>query len=203
MLTIDLKKQWQDLYKPRSKDVVFVEVPSFNCLMADGAGDPNGSESFAEAVHALYALSYTLKFMVKRGARKIDYSVMPLEGVWWADDPADFALAHKSRWKWTLLIVQPDFITADDVRVAREEVRRKKKDAGMARVRLESFMEGPSAQILYSGPYAGEGPVIAHLHASIQAAGHELRGRHHEIYLSDMRRTAPEKLKTILRQPVV
>lgn len=126
MLTIDLKQQWRELYKPATQDVVFLEVPELHGLMVDGEGDPNLSESFQEAVQALYALSYTLKFLVKHGARKIDYSVMPLEGLWWADDPADFVLARKARWKWTLLIVQPEFITADDLRLAREEVRRKK-----------------------------------------------------------------------------
>jgi len=202
MLTIDLKKQWRDLYKPTANDVRFLDVPGFHCLMVDGEGDPNGSASFQEAIHALYALSYTLKFMVKRGARKIDYSVMPLEGLWWADDPADFVLARRERWKWTLLIVQPDFITADDVQMAREEVRRKKKDQGLARVRFESFEEGPSAQTLYTGPYAGEGPAIERLHQAIAAAGKQPRGHHHEIYLNDMRRTAPQRLMTILRQPV-
>jgi hypothetical protein len=203
MLTIDLKKQWKELYKPTAKEMSFVDVPAFNCLMADGAGDPNGSASFEEAIHALFSLSYTLKFMVKKGARMIDYGVMPLEGLWWADDPADFVQQHKKdRWKWTLLIVQPDFITVEDVLAARDELRRKKKDAGIQRVRLESCHEGPSAQLLYTGPYADEGPTVARMHEEIQAAGRQLRGHHHEIYLSDMRRTAPEKLKTILRQPV-
>jgi hypothetical protein len=202
MLTIDMKKQWRDLYMPTVKEVLFVDVPGFNCLMADGEGDPNGSESFTEAIHALFALSYALKFMVKRGARKIDYRVMPLEALWWADDPADFLLRRRDRWKWTLLIVQPDFITADDVRVARDEVLRKKRDAGTERVRFEHYTEGASAQILYTGSYANEGPTIARIHQTIQEAGKQLRGHHHEIYLSDVRRTAPEKLKTILRQPV-
>jgi len=201
MLTIDLKKQWRELYKP-GKDPAFVDVPAFHCLMADGEGDPNGSESFAEAVHALMTLSYTLKFMVKRGARKIDYCVMPLEALWWADDPQDFVLERRDRWKWSLLVVQPDFITVDDVRAARDDMRRRKKDAGTERVRFTQYDEGTSAQLLYTGPYADEGPSIARLHEAIRDAGRQPRGHHHEIYLSDVRRTAPEKLKTILRQPV-
>ena len=202
MLTIDLKKQWRDIYKPSADEVGFVEVPGFHYLMADGEGDPNGSASFAEATHALFTLSYTLKFMVKRGERKIDYSVMPLEALWWADNPEDFLLERRDRWKWTLMVVQPDFITADDVEQASEEVRRKKKHEGQERVRFEHFVEGPSAQILYVGPYAAEGSTIARMHQAIAAAERQPRGHHHEIYLSDMRRTAPEKLKTILRQPV-
>jgi hypothetical protein len=122
--------------------------------------------------------------------------------LWWADNPIDFERLKKSAWKWTLLIAQPDFITAEDVAEACAEARRKKKGAGMERVRFETFVEGPSAQTLYTGPYFGEGPTIERLHAEIHTAGKELRGKHHEIYLSDARRTAPEKLRTILRQPV-
>jgi hypothetical protein len=139
--------------------------------------------------------------MVKKGERKIDYGVMPFEGLWWTDDPLDFQLGNKAAWKWTLLIVQPDFITDEDVNAARESARLKKKDAGIERLRFTTFAEGEAAQSLYVGPYADEGPEIAHLHEAIHAAGKTLRGRHHEIYLSDMRRTAPEKRKTILRQP--
>jgi hypothetical protein len=202
METLDLKKQRKELYQPSAREVSFVEVPPLQFLMADGRGDPNGSASFEEAVSALYALAYTLKFMVKKGPRQIDYGVLPLEGLWWADDPEDFERIRRSAWKWTLMIAQPDFITAEDVAEAREEARRKKKDAGIERVRFETFAEGLSAQVLYTGPYFGEGPTISRLHAAIRAAGKELRGKHHEIYLNDARRTAPEKLKTILRQPV-
>ncbi|WP_420237968.1 GyrI-like domain-containing protein [Telmatobacter bradus] len=201
MEKIDLKKQWKALYQPSAKAVVRVDVPELNYLMVDGEGDPNTSESFQEAVEALFTLSYTLKFMVKKGARAIDYGVMPLEGLWWADDPADFVLANKARWKWTLMIAQPEFITTEDVAAAREEARRKKKDKGLERVRFEAFAEGASAQILYVGAFADEGPAIEGLHQAIAASGNTLRGQHHEIYLSDSRKTAPEKLKTILRQP--
>lgn len=201
MQKIDLKKHWKELYQPSAKAVARVDVPSLNYLMVDGEGDPNTSESFQEAVEALFTLSYTLKFMVKKGERAIDYGVMPLEGLWWSDDPADFVLANKARWKWTLMIAQPEFVTAEDLTAARAELRRKKKEKGQERVRFEAFAEGPSAQILYVGAFADEGPAIERLHQAIAASENSLRGKHHEIYLSDSRKTAPEKLKTILRQP--
>jgi hypothetical protein len=201
MEKIDLKKQLKLFYQPSAKEISQVDVPAFNYLMVDGEGDPNLSESFQEAVEALFTLSYTLKFMVKKGPKAIDYGVMPLEGLWWADDVADFVLANKTRWKWTLMVAQPELISAEDVVAAREELRRKKKEKGLERVRFEAFKEGSSVQILYVGPFANEGPTIKRLHQAIEAAGHSLSGKHHEIYLSDSRKTSPEKLKTILRQP--
>ena len=203
MITLDLTKQWKQLYSPSQKEVSFIEVPEFQFLMADGEGDPNGSESFQEAVHVLYALSYTLKFMVKRGARRIEYRVMPLEGLWWSEAQGGFPAVRKDLWKWRLMIAQPDFVKPEDVDVARDEVRRKKKDAGMDRVRFESYKEGKAAEILYIGPYSEEEPTIARIHEAIRAEGGRPSGFHHEIYLSDVRRTAPAKLKTVLRQPFV
>jgi hypothetical protein len=127
---------------------------------------------------------------------------MPLEGLWWADDPGAFHRKDKSTWKWTAMIVQPDFIDSKEVDAALHEVRRKKNPAALERVRLETLTEGTAAQILYVGPFADEGPTIQRLHDFIHAAGKELCGKHHEIYLSDPRRTAPEKLKTVIRQPM-
>jgi hypothetical protein len=202
MKKIDLKKQWKQLYGAKAGAIVAVDVPPLAYLMVDGKGDPNTSKEFGEAIEALYALSYTLKFALKKGPREVDYGVMPLEGLWWADDPRAFHAADKSAWKWTAMIVQPEFITRAEVDAAVEAVRKKKNPAALSRVRFETFTEGPFAQILYVGPFAEEGPTIQRLHEFIRAAGKELRGKHHEIYLSDMRRTAPEKLKTILRQPM-
>jgi len=201
METLDLKKLWKPYYQPSAKAVAEVNVPAIPYLMADGEGDPNNSASFQQAVEALYTLSYTLKFMVKKGPRAIDYGVMPLEGLWWADDFANLKLQNKSTWKWTLMIAQPEFVTADEMQAARAEVSRKKKDQGQDRVRFESYTEGPSVQILYVGPFTDEGPTIERLHQHLLDAGHKLGGKHHEIYLSDQRKTAPEKRKTILRQP--
>jgi hypothetical protein len=202
MEKLDLKKQWKQFYQPKAGAVVAVDLPPLNYLMVDGEGNPNTSQSYQDAIEALYTLSYTLKFMLKKGPRAIDYGVMPLEGLWWADDPRAFFDADKSAWKWTAMIVQPEFIAQAEVDAAFDQVRKKKNPAALGRVRFERMEEGASAQLLYTGPFTGEGPAIQRIHDFIHAAGKQLRGRHHEIYLSDPRRTAPEKLKTILRQPM-
>jgi hypothetical protein len=202
MKKIDLKKQWKQLYEAKPGAIVAVEVPPLTYLMVDGEGDPNTSQAFQEAIEVLYSLSYTLKFTLKKSPRAIDYGVMPLECLWWADDPRSFYEAEKSTWKWTTMIVQPEFIAKAQVDAAFAEVRKKKNPAALDRVRFETLTEGPSAQVLYVGPFSEEGPTIQRMHDFIHAAGKELRGKHHEIYLSDPRRTAPEKLKTILRQPM-
>jgi hypothetical protein len=202
MEKLDLKKKWKPMYGAKPGKIEAVDVPPLSYLMVDGEGDPNTSPAFQEAVEALYSLSYTLKFSLKKGPEAVDYGVMPLEGLWWADDPRVFHLADKSSWKWTAMILQPDFILRTQVDAAFDVVRKKKNPAALDRVRLETLHEGPSAQILYLGPFAEEGPTIQRMHDFIHAARKELRGKHHEIYLSDPRRTAPEKLKTILRQPM-
>lgn len=202
MEKLDLKKKWKHLYEPSAKEISVVEIPPLTYLMVDGEGDPNTSVAYVHAIEALYSLSYTLKFSLKKKPNAVDYSVMPLEGLWWADDPSAFHRNDKSAWKWTAMILQPDFIAKCDVDEALDELRRKKNPAALNRVRLETLHEGTAAQILYLGPYAKEGPVIERIHALIHASGKELCGKHHEIYLSDPQRTAPEKLKTIIRQPM-
>jgi hypothetical protein len=206
MEKFDLKKQWKHLYEAKPGTIVSVDVPPLTYLMVDGEGDPNTSQSFSEAIEALYSLSYTLKFTLKKSPRAIDYGVMPLEGLWWADDPLDFGWAghhaDKSKWKWTAMIVQPQFIAQPEVDAAFDQVRKKKNPAALDRVRFETLTEGAATQVLYVGPFSDEGPTIQRIHDFIHAAGKELHGKHHEIYLNDARRTAPEKLKTILRQPM-
>jgi hypothetical protein len=202
MEKLDLKKQWKDLYQPPATEITAVDVPPLSYLMVDGEGDPNTSPAFIHAIEALYSLSYTLKFSLKKSPSPVDYGVMPLEGLWWADDPHAFHRQDKSTWKWTAMILQPDFIDTRQVDAAFEEVRRKKNPAALGRVRLETLTEGSAAQILFVGPFADEGPTIQRIHDFIHAAGKELCGKHHEIYLSDPRRTAPERLKTIIRQPM-
>lgn len=202
MEKMDLMKTLKNLYQPSAKETVLVEVPEMNFLMVDGEGDPNTSKAFSDAIEALYPVSYTLKFMVKKGPLAIDYGVMPLEGLWWADDMSAFTTGDKDAWKWTLMIMQPEFITKEMVKEAIEEVARKKKPVSLPLVRFESFKEGKTAQILYVGPFSEEGPTIEKVHQFIQDKGCRRIGKHHEIYLSDPRRTAPEKLKTIIRQPM-
>jgi len=201
MEMLDLKKKWKHLYQPAGKEISVVEVPSLTYLMVDGEGNPNTSVAYLHAIEALYSLSYTLKFSFKNGPVQVDYAVMPLEGLWWAEDPGAFQRRDKSAWKWTAMILQPDFVAKKDVDAAFEDVRRKKNPAALERVRLETLNEGMAAQVMYFGPYAEEGPTIERIHAYIHASGKELCGKHHEIYLSDPRRTAPENLKTIIRQP--
>jgi hypothetical protein len=199
---IDLKKELKHLYGPTAKKVVAIDVPAMNFLMVDGMGDPGTATAFSAAIEALYPLAYTLKFMVKRGGIGIDYGVLPLEGLWWADDMTAFTAGKRDDWKWTLMIMQPEWITGDLVDLALAEVAKKKDPPALPLVRFESFKEGPSAQILHIGPFSEEGPTIEKVHGYIQDSGHKRRDKHHEIYLSDMRRTAPERLKTILRQPM-
>ena len=202
MKKIDYKKELKHLYLPSTKQCELVEVPTMNFLMIDGAGDPNTTQAYEEAVEALYAVSYTLKFMIKKGEQAVDYTVMPLEGLWWVPNMAEFSVSRKDKWLWTALIMQPEFVSAALVDAAIVETAEKKNPAALPRLRFKPYQEGLAAQIMHIGPYADEAPTIAKLHAFIAEQGHTLRGKHHEIYLSDPRRTAPEKLKTVIRQPV-
>lgn len=202
MKKIDYKKELKALYKPSAKKMDIVEVPPMNFLMIDGIGDPNISKSYQEAIEALFSVSYTLKFMVKKGELEIDYGVMPLESLWWVDDMKQFSVEDKSDWKWTAMIMQPEVISADAVSEAVSQVSRKKKLSALAGLSFKSLTEGTAAQVLHLGPFSDEGPTIEKLHQFIEEQGFERSGLHHEIYLSDFRRTVPEKLKTIIRQPV-
>jgi hypothetical protein len=205
MPKIDLKKQLKHLYNPSAKQVVTVDVPPMNFLMIDGAGAPE-SQAFQDAIEALYAVSFALKFGLKLGRfgkKTYDYPVMPLEGLWWADRADAFITqALRDTWQWTLMIMQPEFITPAMVEATREEVARKKNPAALPGMRFETFHEGLAVQIMHIGPFATEGSTIQRLHHAIAQSGHQPRGKHHEIYLSDFRRAAPEKLKTVLRQPM-
>ena len=202
MEEIDFKKKLQHLYKPSAKKVEIVEVPPMNFLMVDGKGDPNTSQSFNDAIDTLFPLAYTLKFMVKKGAMAIDYGVLPLEALWWADDMSAFTAGNKDDWQWTLMIMQPEFITAEMVEEATKEVAKKKNPVALPLVRFESFAEGRAAQTMHIGPFSAEGPTIEKVHQFIAENGSQRIGKHHEIYLSDIRRAAPEKWKTIIRQPM-
>ena len=196
----DLRTENRDLYSPRTGQFALVTVPRFDFLMIDGHGDPNASESYVQALEALYALSYGAKFASKAQLGR-DYVVLPLEGLWRAESPEAFLEGRKNEWSWTMMIRQPSWLTADVWDAARAAAATKQLPA-LDAVRLESFEEGPCAQVLYLGPYSDEGPTITALHEWIAAHGRSLRGDHHEIYLGDPRRSAPEKLRTIIRQPV-
>lgn len=198
---LDLKRDLAHLYRPSAREVVDVRVPRMDFLMVDGAGDPNTAPAYAEAVEALFSLSYALKFAVKKGSLAIDYSVMPLEGLWWAEDMSTFTTGDRSAWLWTMMVMQPDFITPEMVEETAAAVRGKKAPAALSRVRFSAFEEGDAAQVMHLGPFSEEGPTIERVHDFIEASGHRRSGKHHEIYLSDIRKADPSKWKTIIRQP--
>jgi hypothetical protein len=202
MEKIDFKKLLKHLYQPRTGEFSLVDVPAMNFLMVDGHGDPNVATAYIEAVEALYSVSYALKFMSKKELER-DYAVNPLEGLWWSDDIQSFVDRRKDAWDWTMMIMQPDWITAEMVEQARSDAARKKTLPAFARLRFEAYDEGTSLQIMHVGSYDDEGPVLKRLHHEVMpAGGYIFNGKHHEIYIGDPRKTAPEKLKTVLRQPV-
>jgi hypothetical protein len=198
----DLKRELGGLYRPPSKEVVEVDVPELSFLMIDGRGDPGVSEAYAQAVEALFGLSYALKFAVKKGPLAIDYGVMPLEGLWWAEDMSSFTTGDRSEWEWTMMIAQPELVGEELVEEVAEELRGKKDLAALPLARLELFQEGSAAQVMHLGPFSEEGPTIERVHDFIEASGRQRRGKHHEVYLSDIRRAAPANWKTIIRQPM-
>lgn len=198
----DFRKELKHLYAPSAKDFSIVDVPPMRYLAIDGCGDPNVSREYKEAIEALYAVSYTLKFISKKELDK-DYVVPPLEGLWWADDMSVFARGTKDEWRWTMMIMQPEWITPALIAKAIETVRVKKPIPGLSLLREEVLKEGRSAQIMHIGSYADEAPVLARLHNEyLPQNGLVSNGKHHEIYIGDPRKTAPSKLKTVLRQPV-
>ena len=202
MEKIDFKHQLKHLYQPSAREVVVVDVPPLNYLMLDGEGDPNTSKAYQAAVEVLFGLAYAIKFMVKKGALAIDYGVLPLEGLWWADDMTSFSTADKSNWKWTMLIMQPDFITPVMVAEAINKQKGKTGASMLEQVRFTSPSEGLCVQIMHIGPFSAEGPTIERLHRYITDSGHQRCGKHHEIYLSDIRKADAAKWRTIIRQPM-
>ena len=198
---IDFKKTL-DSYRAKAGEFRIVDIPAMQYLMVDGSGDPNSSAEYTNAVEALYPLAYALKFASKEFGR--DYTVMPLEGLWWADDPAAFTSARdKSQWSWTLMIMQPDWITAELFAAAVAKVAAKDAPPSLGAVRLESLDEGRCVQTLHLGPFDEEAPTLARMHDEfIPANGLRMTGKHHEIYFSDLRQVEPAKFRTVLRQPV-
>jgi hypothetical protein len=203
---LDLRRQYKYLYSPSAKKVEVVDVPPLQFAMIDGTippeEGPGDSAEFQAAVGALYGLSYTLKFMIKKRAdNPIDYPVMALEGLWVAASGV-YDPAARDTWLYTVMIMQPDFITPEMFEEARAQLLKKKPGPGPKRLRLETFHEGRCIQVIHIGPYATEPETIAMMDAFASEHGYQMHGRHHEIYLSDPLRTAPEKMKTVLRHPV-
>ena len=201
-MKVDLKKQMATYDAPRGRFEIMT-VPPMRYLAIDGHGDPNTAQAYADALACLYPVAYALKFLSKRELDR-DYVVMPLEALWWSDDMATFTTARdKSRWRWTAMILVPDWIDDARVEAAVQAVRMKGGAPAIEELRVEALDEGLCVQTLHVGPYDAEGPVLEAMHDDfIPANGLRMTGRHHEIYLGDPRRTAPEKLRTILRQPV-
>ena len=201
MKKTDYKKELKELYGPSVKEPSIVNVPVMNYLMIGGKGDPSTSKEYMDSIEALYAVAYTLKFMIKKQG-EADYVVPPLEGLWWADDMNAFIIGKRDSWKWTSMIMQPPQVTRELFEKALEEAKKKKGLTALSKMRFEALDEGSCTQIMHIGPYSAEGPTIEKLHRFIKEKGFVPRGKHHEVYLSDPRKSEPDKLKTVIRQPV-
>lgn len=202
LVKTDVKREL-DGYRARRGEFRFVDIPPMRYLMVDGHGDPNTAPAYTDALAALYPVAYTLKFTSKRELAR-DYVVPPLEGLWWAADVEAFTSARdKSLWDWTMMLLVPDWIDEPTVADSISTVARKGAASAIDQVRLETLVEGTCVQTLHVGSFDDEGPVLAELHRHATAVrGCRLVGKHHEIYLSDPRRTDPSRLRTILRQPI-
>ncbi len=200
MTKIDFKKEFKHLYSPPKGKFSIVDVPAMNFLMVDGVGYPVGNLLYEQALETLYGMSYGLKFASK--AQGKDYVVPPLEGLWWMENMNEFSMDRKDEWEWTMMIMQPEWVTRNMVDGVIVDVAQKKDLPALEKLRLKIYHEGLSVQTFYVGPYSEEGPTIASMHAHIETEEYLLTGKHHEIYLNDARKTAPEKLKTVIRQPI-
>jgi len=201
---VDYKKSMKDFYLPNSREVVIVDVPEMQFLMIDGMGSPGDSQEYSDALAALYPVAFKTKFLSK--AKGKDYVVPPLEGLWWADNMNDFTEGNRNKWKWTMMIMQPDWITQNIINEAIESTIEKKPELKnlISKLRLEKYKEGKAAQIMHLGPYSEEGPTVEKVHKFIESQGGTFDGynkKHHEIYLSDPRKSKPENMKTVIRQP--
>ena len=198
MQKIDFRKEWGELYFPSAREVSVVHVPPMNFAMIDGEGDPNRSTAYREGLKALFGVSYTLRFSLKQQG-VAEYRVGPLEGLWWTG--GRIPTTKRDLWKWTSMIMQPPVVTSARFREAVVQLREREDPPALGKVRLKKFAEGAAAQILHVGPYSAERPTIERLHDFIREHDGRPTGRHHEIYLGDPRRSKPEKLRTVLRQP--
>jgi hypothetical protein len=201
---VDFKKTLKELYQPSSKEVVETKVPELQFIMIDGIGSPGEAQEYLDALAVLYPVAFKIKFLSK--AKGKDYVVPPLEGLWWADDMKDFIEGNRDKWKWTMMIMQPDWITNEMFNKAIEETQQKKPELSklLPKLRLEKYKEGKVAQIMHVGPYSEEGPTVQKVHDFIQTKGGAFVGhnqKHHEIYLSDPRKANPATMKTVIRQP--
>ena len=203
---IDFKKTQKELYQPDAKEPVIIEVPEMQFLMIDGMGSPGDSQEYQDALGVLYPVSFRTKFLSK--AKGKDYVVPPLEGLWWADNMDDYLEGNRDKWKWTMMIRQPDWINQDMINEAIGITNEKKPELSklLPKLRLEKYKEGKAAQIMHIGPYSEEGPTVQKVHDFIQKEEGKFDGlktKHHEIYLSDPRKANPKTMKTVIRQPYI
>ena len=201
---IDFKRTMKEFYQPSSKEVVQVDIPEMQFLMIDGMGSPGDSKEYIDVLAVLYPVAFKTKFLSK--AKGKDYVVPPLEGLWWADKMDDFTEGNRDKWKWTMMIMQPDWVTLDMINEAILITREKKPELSelLPKLRLEKYKEGQAAQIMHVGPYSEEGLTVQKVHNFIQKEGGKfdgLKSKHHEIYLSDPRKANPATMKTVIRQP--
>jgi len=198
---IDFKKTMKEIYQPNPKEVVLIDIPEMQFLKIDGMGSPGDSKEYQDALAVLYAIAFKTKFLSKAIGK--DYVVPPLEGLWWADNMEDFIEGNRDKWKWTMMIMQPDWITQDMINEAISITKKKKPELTelLPKLRLEKYKEGKTAQIMHVGPYSEEGPTVQKVHDFIQKEGGKFDGFHHEIYLSDPRKANPATMKTVIRQP--
>ena len=203
---VDFKKTQKEFYQPGSKEVVVIEVPEMQFLMIDGMGSPGDSKEYQDALATLYPVAFKTKFLSK--AKGKDYVVPPLEGLWWADNMNDYRSGIRDKWKWTMMIMQPDWISNQMIEEAIKLTKKNKPELSelLNKLRLESYNEGHSAQIMHLGPFSEEGPTVDKVHIFIEESGGKFDGlthKHHEIYLSDPRRAKSENMKTVIRQPFI
>ena len=201
-MKLDYKKKYPLLYKPKNKPSI-IEIPDMKFFMVDGKGDPNSAKEYKEAIEALYAVSYALKMkIIKKEEPEKDYVVPPLEGLWYIDDMSKWVETSKDEWKWTMMIRIPDYVTSEQLEKAREIAEKTKKPVALSKIYVKNYQEKTVVQMMHIGSYAEEHENIMKIHQYAKENGYSISGHHHEIYLSDPRKTDPAKLKTIIRQPI-
>jgi hypothetical protein len=202
MKKIDLKKELKYLYQPADNEASIVEVPPMNFLMIDGQGSPGKSVDFKQAIDALFTISYVIKFAIEKSKLQIDYTVMPLEGLWWCREEVHYRQVDKDKWLWTLMVLQPDYVHRNLVEAAIRETKKQKDLPVFPKMRFDSYFEGSAAQIMHRGLFFEEGPTVKKLHQFIKDNRFGFSGKHHEVYLSDIRDKESERWRTIIRQPI-
>jgi hypothetical protein len=199
---IDFKKVYKHLYSPSAGQPQLVTVPKMRFAMVDGQGDPNTSKDFHDAIGALYGTVYGLKFARKKANIEPDFTIGTLEGLWWNETGLKYAMGNKADWFWTVMIWLPDEVEQGEFDEFISELKQKKPNPALGKVRLEDYSEGLAVQILHIGPYDTEADSIELMTKFAAEQGYTQSGKHHEIYLSDPRRVPPEKYRTIVRHPV-